>query len=234
MPKNLLQGANKDNSPEPLKASRGQINDKNRVWSARLDVSSPIRGEEIEGFSRWIDWNGFGVKHEYGIHRAFDFSAYLSKDGKSVLGLPRETKVRAIADGKVVQVNDLNGDYFTLVHIQHNKMDHTYVAGGMLSTYCHVTPLVKAGQKVRRGQVIATLHKDPGNISGRLVHLHFELSDAVSNSSNNPSHRRRDPLTILPSINELKAIPPASLEFEIKGLKRQPEIEIANFKKLRI
>jgi murein DD-endopeptidase MepM/ murein hydrolase activator NlpD len=145
-----------------------------KLWEPNLDVTLPINGVDIPEFKKWVNWKGFSKKHP-----GFDFAAYINNKNECILGLPSKTPVRATADGVVAQVIDMYGEYPTYITIEHGKREKGVVAGArLLSQYAHVEPLVKDWQPVKKGDVIATLYKDPGNKEGRLVHLHFTLAHA--------------------------------------------------------
>jgi murein DD-endopeptidase MepM/ murein hydrolase activator NlpD len=104
----------------------------------------PVRGRVLQGYGA-----GPGGTHNDGIN----------------IGAPRGAAVQA-ADGGVVAYsgNELRG-YGNLILIKH--------ANGWISAYAHCDLiLVKTGQKVARGQVIARVGAT-GNVSE--PQLHFEL-----------------------------------------------------------
>jgi len=196
------------------------------VWPVDVSVVPPINGEDIPGFREWVCWNGYYVDHE-----AFDFAAYINNNNMCVLGLPPETNIRSIADGTVVQIykNSDNDGYRTFIRIGHkneNDSDQTARAK-LLSRYTHVRPLVEVGDQVEKGEIIAKLYKDPGNESGRLVHLHFDLFNL--RWSIFPTV---PPMSVFRGLINLIASPQESLNFRIPGMYPQPRISIANFKEL--
>ena len=75
-----------------------------KIWATHLDIVLPVDGTDIPHFREWVNWSGW--KGYSPDHTAYDFAAYLSEDGRVVLGLPKETPVRAVADGFVRQVSD--------------------------------------------------------------------------------------------------------------------------------
>ena len=78
--------------------------------------------------------------------------------------MPTGTIVRAAADG-IVTFSGSNGGYGLLVRIDHGD--------GVETRYAHNSRLVvKAGQRVKRGQIIA-YSGNTGNSTG--PHLHFEI-----------------------------------------------------------
>lgn len=87
------------------------------------------------------------------------------------LGLP----ILSVNDGTVIAADKMRGAYGNVVMIQHD--DHCYSAYGHLQTK---SMLVKAGDKVRRGQRIGSLG-NTGNSSA--PHLHFEMLYTNPNSN---------------------------------------------------
>lgn len=198
-----------------------KITENTRVWTRNLDVTLPILGTDIPRFEEWVAWNCFSESHN-----GFDFAVYIDKEGRCILGLPSETPVRAVADGIVAQVYDSTylGEYAVFINVEHGKK-----GSGLFSSYHHVKPLVMDGKYVKKGDVIATLYKDPRNDTGRLVHLHFLLS-----SGWDIRPRSVDPSDIFPEIKGLVVEPQGRKEFKILGSDTQPEIYIANFKNLQV
>ena len=82
---------------------------------------------------------------------------------------------------------------------------------------------------MKKGDVVATLYKDAGTEEGKLVHLHFEMRHGW-----NIKDRMCNSESIFPSIAKYRATPQGSPDFKILGLTQQPEIYIANFKKLLV
>jgi len=125
----------------------------------------PIDTESIEDFAEWIIWNKFSR-----YHRGFDFAAYFNKKKKIVFGLPQKTKIRAIDDGIVTEIIDVEGTegYGNYIEISHKN--------GIVSVYGHVFPFVGHNQHVKKGELIGFLYEDPEEREEkRLVHLHFSL-----------------------------------------------------------
>jgi len=178
-----------------------------KEWSRNLDIVLPIRTAEIVGFENWICWNGFSEQHQ-----GFDFAAYLSTKDEIVLGLPGELSVVAVADGNIVQAvkKPFGVAYGGFVNIEHGKE-----GSGLFSSYHHVVPSEKSGF-VRKGDVIGYLYQDPADhkIEGRIVHLHFELTNSWETRSF--ISENVDPVTIFPEINMFQAKPQSELAFKIK------------------
>lgn len=194
------------------------------IWAPNLNIIMPILPSDIPDFKAWINWSGFEGYSKN--HVAFDFGAFINANGNCVLGLPEKTPIRAVADGTIAQIScGLAGRgvrYACFINIEHGED-----GSGMFSGYHHVVPLVKAGIKVKKGDVIANLYKDPGNEIGKLVHLHFELTNGW-----NVKNRKVNPAIIFPILNKYRAIPQGEENFIIEGLSKQPKILISNFKKL--
>jgi murein DD-endopeptidase MepM/ murein hydrolase activator NlpD len=112
--------------------------------AGRGDFLWPVRGPIVEGFGAGPD----GTRNE-GIN----------------IAAPRNAPVRAADAGVVAYVgNELRG-YGNLILIKHSR--------GWISAYAHCgAVLVKPGEKVRRGQIIARVGAT-GDV--RTPQLHFEL-----------------------------------------------------------
>jgi murein DD-endopeptidase MepM/ murein hydrolase activator NlpD len=81
------------------------------------------------------------------------------------IAAPKDTTIRAAADGKVLYSDWGPGGYGRIVILQHD--------GDMVTIYAHnQRNLVRVGEYVRQGHHIATVGK-----SGRATsyHLHFEI-----------------------------------------------------------
>jgi len=136
--------------------------------SGEADVSSPPLPDVVSAASVSIDFShvspvtgaitsAFGYRDHpldgiYKFHYGVDVAA---SEG---------TAIRAFADGTVNTVlqGEINGNYFKVQH-----------ADGIVSMYAHCQKiLVKAGQRVKKGDVIAYVGQT-GKVSG--PHLHFQL-----------------------------------------------------------
>ncbi len=207
-----------------------QITDNTKEWSPNMDIVTPVDETSIPGFEKWIVWNNAASHLMQGEgEAAFDWAAYLNKDGEVILGLPVETRIRAIADGLVVQVFSGLGrreGYATLINIEHGKKGN-----GLYSSYGHVVPLVKPGERVKKGDIIAKLYKDPGGAAGRLVHLHFTLSNGWEVKDRILVDPER---TIYANTGFLHAKPQGSLNFQLAELGKNQPVTIANFRTIKI
>jgi len=213
------------------------ITKETREWEPNLDTSLPIDGHELPNFKAWVNWNGFSLDRETGKgHSGYDFAAYLSTENIVVLGLPPETKIRAVADGRIAQVLDnpdaIGGGYGVMLTIEHGAD-----SSGMFSQYVHVKPLIKEGVEARKGDIVAELYKDPGENEGRLVHLHFELisgwgTKGTSITGGGRYIRTEDPRILSNELCGYNANPQGSTQFKLLEL---PELTIktVNFKKVK-
>ncbi len=119
-----------------------------RLASPRPQLSTarfawPVNGRVIAGFGQTKNGKNEGIN----------------------IAAPEGAPIRAAADGTVAYAGNELKDYGNLVLIRHK--------GGWVTAYAHARELmVKRGDKVRKGQVIATVGKT-GAV--RSAQLHFEL-----------------------------------------------------------
>lgn len=196
-----------------------KITVRTKLWKPTLDIVPPIDTFQIPGFVRWINWNGYKECHE-----GYDFAAYINTRGECVLGLPKDILIRAVAPGHVVYEIGEESHYDSSIDIYHDRGFIRHLA----STYTHVVPLKPNGSSVKKGEVIARIHADPGTERGRLVHLHFTLENWMGTED----FTETDPTSIFPRLNDLVAQPQGSLDFRIEQLQQQPPIIIANYREL--
>ena len=201
-------------------SSLPRIGVESREWLPGLDITPPIAGEDIPGFKAWVGWNGYGMNH-----KGLDFAAYLNDKDELVIGLPPETPVRAVADGEIIQTGDYLGRYATFINIAHgNPSDNIY------SCYHHVSSEKRETRMVRKGEIIGHLYKDKGEDEGRLVHLHFSLTNAWDISN----RYEIDPLKVFDQLQMIQTRSPKSINPELIDREQPKNIRIAHFKKLLV
>lgn len=170
-------------------------------WHEFLDTNfsiDPIVKEaEIPNFERWLFLNGFRDPDKG--HDAFDFSAYKTTKGETMLGLPPNTNVYAPLPGKIrrssfwlhAQQKKTDWDlYQATVAIAHNARDT------LATEVCHVIPCVKPGDYVRQGQKIGVVHSSPGEIEGMLTHVHVSMEELYPGSAKAMTPGPIDPLRV--------------------------------------
>ena len=136
-------------APEPAPPPR-QV-----VVPAKPGPQKPVKVGKASGTLQWplrgVLYARFGRKGKE-PHDGIDLAA------------PAGTPVKTAAPGSVLFAGEQKG-YGLIVIVEH--------AGGVITLYAHNRDLrVKTGQKVREGQVVATVG-DSGRTSG--PHLHFEV-----------------------------------------------------------
>lgn len=130
------------------------------------EIENPVDPSLLLPVSGTVN-SGFGPRGA-GFHDGVDIAA------------PEGTPIRAVEQGEVVYSDQLRG-YGNIVIVRH--------AGGLVSVYAHnQVNLVREGQQVARGQVIAKVGST-GRVTG--PHLHFEIR------RNNAA---QDPLFYLPQL----------------------------------
>jgi murein DD-endopeptidase MepM/ murein hydrolase activator NlpD len=101
---------------------------------------------------------------EGAVSRGFEQDGQRRHDGIDILA-PKDTPIRAAADGEVIFSDWGPGGYGRIVILRHSN--------GMVTLYAHnESNLVQIGQRVRQGDRIATVGK-----TGRATayHVHFEI-----------------------------------------------------------
>src|SRR3989338_2136858 len=190
------------------------------VEQLSASVCLPIDTARIPDFKELIAWNGFrehpkSKKHALLNHSGWDFAAYFNQRDEVVLGLPEETVVHAVGDGRITY------EHITY-RLQREGIKH-YMGGinlhprdcpeGFFIHYGHITPLVDEGVSVRKGQPIATLYKRPGNQEGEFVHLHLEVGEI-----NESEVQTIDPILLFPQLSSLpQAQPQGEPRFRVSG-----------------
>lgn len=235
----MFDGAKEISSSTPREqAGKKPITQETREWEPGLDVALPINEADLLDFKSWVNWNGFQLDRETGKgHDGYDFAVYLTTDDRVIFGLPADTKIRAVADGKVAQVLDnpetVGGGYGVMVTLEHGAYD-----SGMFSQYVHVKPLIEQGAEVKKGDIIAELYKDPEGEEGRLVHLHMTLvsgwgTRGTSVMGGGKNKRTDDPKVLSENIYKYTANPQGSTQFSVRE-RPQAKIETTNFRRVRV
>lgn len=132
--------------------------------SSRAGLPIPAFGaRDAAPLKGTLDWPLRGV-----LYARFGKKSGEPHDGID-LAAPAGTPVKTAAEGQVLYAGDQRG-YGNIVIVEH--------PGGLVTIYAHNQDLrVNSGQRVRRGQVVATVGES-GRTSG--PHLHFEVrKDAV-------------------------------------------------------
>ncbi|KHO51895.1 MAG: hypothetical protein QT08_C0018G0007 [archaeon GW2011_AR17] len=194
-------------------------------------VALPLRARDIPHFGFWINFNRFAPDHE-----GLDFSVYRNTFGETIIGLPFSTPVYAIADGviaknfrvkvmeDVVDPYDHDKDALYVVHGEDSGTRRRLVAG-----YVHVTPLVKEGEFVRKGQKIGSFYYYQSSKTlnfGRLTHLHLGLWSLGEELF------AEDPELVFPGLMKLITVPQRDYPFTILEESEQPHLRVANFTRL--
>jgi murein DD-endopeptidase MepM/ murein hydrolase activator NlpD len=204
-----------------------------KQWHPELDMSLPISGGDLPHFKAWVNGYGFffGRDNPDG-HDGFDFGAYVRTDGVVVVGLPETTPVRAVADGVVNEIYGRNvwGGYACSIRLEHGSDEHNRSSG-----YTHVVPTVSERMAVQKGDVIGTLHKDPGQDTGRLVHLHLSLIDGFQGDGvASYVDMVHDPGLIDPSIYDNTVEPQGWKPFDPSQVVGATALELAHFSEVRV
>lgn len=173
-----------------------QTSEKN--WYDLIDEIHPlILTEEIENFSEWLFLRGYKTPDP--LHHAFDFSAYKTTDNKKILGLPERTKIYSPLEGVVdFALKELNAMKGLVRNIEIEKylsyISIVHCEGTLQTLLQHVTPFVKRGDCVKKGQVIGEIYHSLGKV-GLLPHAHAELIYPVQ-INEEIIKRRANPLEI--------------------------------------
>ncbi len=195
------------------------------------EVTLPLRARDIPHFDFWINFNRFVPDHE-----GLDFSVYRNTFGETVIGLPFSTPVYAIADGvigKNFRVKVMEG----VVDPYDHDQDALYVVHGedhdtrrrLITGYVHVTPSVKEGEFVRKGQKIGSFYYHTSSKTlnfGGLTHLHLGLWSLGEELFS------EDPELIFPGLMKFTTVPQRDYPFTVLEEGDQPRLRIANFTRL--
>jgi len=154
-------------APARLSSARENWNGDQQALLARVDlytsllkalpIGAPVSGELTSGYGYRVS----PFSHRGSFHEGVDIS------------LDTGTRVRAPGDGVVLRV-DFDGTYGWMIDVAHTPE--------LTTRYAHLTrALVREGQRVHRGQVIA-LSGSTGRSTG--PHLHYEVR--VNGRAKNP------------------------------------------------
>jgi len=202
-------------------------------WSevTREEVTVPLRVRDVPHFDFWINFNRFASDHH-----GLDFAVYRNTFGETVIGLPFSTPVHAIADGiigKNFHVKVMEG----VIDPYDHQQDALYIVHGedletrkrLIAGYVHVTPSVKEGQFVRKGQKIGSFYYDQASISlnrGQLTHLHLGLWSLGTELS------PEDPELVFAGLMKLTTFPQRDFPFSIAEEREEGRLRVANFTRL--
>jgi murein DD-endopeptidase MepM/ murein hydrolase activator NlpD len=120
-------------------------------------------------FNSQKKWWGDHGKRER-LHEGLDVCMYRNAKGE-ILRLDRRMKIPAMYDGVVVRIFD---DFLgQSVIIEHSLPD----SRKLCTIFAHTVPHqgVRAGIKVREGDIIAAIADTPGSRGGILPHLHISI-----------------------------------------------------------
>jgi murein DD-endopeptidase MepM/ murein hydrolase activator NlpD len=118
-------------------------------------------------YAGWYKATQFAENYSLGIHTGEDWNG--AGGGNTDLGQP----VYAVANGRVVFAENCGRLWGNVVVIEHVFYEN-YERREIRSLYAHLNEIkVRAGEEVRRRQLIATVGQDPDKLFG--AHLHLEL-----------------------------------------------------------
>jgi murein DD-endopeptidase MepM/ murein hydrolase activator NlpD len=170
--------ATQANSPRPDASPSGPFDEYVRAEFAPADgFDFPFGDGEGGGsytdiatgkrYSGWYKAPRFAEEYSLGIHTGEDWNG--AGGGATDLGQP----VYSVANGRVVFADNcgrLWGNVVVLEHVFYENQERREIR----SLYAHLNEIkVRAGQEVRRRQLIATVGQDPEKLFG--AHLHLEL-----------------------------------------------------------
>ncbi len=140
------------------------------------DTTPPADDEQVSGTPEGMisPMESMSVSQEYGFYHNTTLNNYYVHQGMD-FAAEVGTKVLAVEDGVVESVYKEDLLVGTQIVIDHGE--------GVKSVYCFITETegLKAGDTVKKGDVIATVAEPSGNEYKQGAHLHFEiLKDSVS------------------------------------------------------
>jgi murein DD-endopeptidase MepM/ murein hydrolase activator NlpD len=126
--------------------------DKEKLLAA-IPAIMPVRKEDLTRMASGYGWRSDPFTKARKMHRGMDFTA------------PTGTPVYAAGNGKIIRADNTASGFG-----EHIEIDHGY---GYSTIYAHLSKYnVKAGQKVKRGDLIGFVG-NTGRSSG--PHLHYEV-----------------------------------------------------------
>ena len=141
----------------------------NIITPVEPPTEAPSLPEPAEPMGERFLWPVSGT-----INSGFGSRGATFHDGVDI-SAPEGTPIRVIEKGEVIYSDQLKG-YGNIVIVRH--------ADGIVSVYAHnQANLVREGQKVSRGEVVATVGST-GRVTG--PHLHFEIRK--NNTGQDPAH----------------------------------------------
>ena len=151
-------------APQPARMAAAPVAPQARA------VPAPANARDVGDLARSASiTSGYGGQFAWPLRGAVISQFGMNNGGKRNDGVnisaPAGTPVRAAADGEVVYRGDELDGYGNLLLVKHD--------GGFVTAYAHNDAmLVRKGQKVRRGQVIAKVGQSGGVSTPQ---LHFEV-----------------------------------------------------------
>lgn len=120
---------------------------------ASIPAIQPVDNKDLTRIASGFGWRNDPFTKAKKFHNGIDFTA------------PTGTPIYASGDGVITRADDASSGYG-----KHIRIDHGY---GYISLYAHLNDYkVKAGQRVKRGELIGTV----GNTGrSQAPHLHYEI-----------------------------------------------------------
>lgn len=142
-----------------------------------------LNGLHQAGFHQWAFYPGmlFGAKEKWWgdrelrprPHEGVDLCLYTDRAGRPSR-LDESSRIPVMLDGEIVKVEkDFLGES---VYVDHEVDDGR--GRNLWTMYGHTKPAehVRAGRRVRRGEIIATLTKIEGGATALFAHLHLTMA----------------------------------------------------------
>lgn len=127
------------------------LDSKIKMWASRPAIQ-PIDNRQLDRLHLTFGPRFHPIFKRYMDHKGLDFSA------------PKGTPVYATGDGKVIRA-DRSSSYGNVIYVSHGH--------GFETRYAHLSAFnIKAGETVKRGQVIGFVGNTGNSVSS---HLHYEV-----------------------------------------------------------